>query len=75
MIDSRTIRSILPGKIARAVMIVAGRQGRDALTVLKEFYASPLYAELETESSKLWWCSPWQLAAEYLGGDESTASR
>lgn len=73
MIDSRTIRSILPGKISRAVAIVADRQGRDPLAVLKEFYASSLYAELEDESTKLWWLSPWQLALEYM--KEETASR
>lgn len=75
MIDSRTIRSILPGKISRTVAIVAGRQKRDPMAVLKEFYASPIYAELENESSKLWWLSPWQLASEYLRGEESAAPR
>lgn len=62
MITQKTLRSILPGKIARTVMIIAKRDNRPSLEVLKEFYASKVYAELKREESKYWWMSPEQLA-------------
>lgn len=64
MITQRTLRSILPGKIARTVMIIAERSHRPSLDVLKEFYASPVYAQLEREETKFWWMSPQQLATK-----------
>lgn len=62
MIDQRTIRSILPGKITRTVMQLANSSHRTPLEELKAFYASPVYAKLESEETKYWWLSPEQLA-------------
>lgn len=62
MITQENIRSILPGKIARTVMVIAERDHRPVLEVLKEFYASPVYQKLEVEETKYWWRSPEQLA-------------
>jgi len=62
MINQYTIRSILPGKISRAVMLLAQKSGRTPLEELKAFYASPVYAKLESEETKYWWLSPEQLA-------------
>lgn len=62
MITQENIRSILPGKIARAVMLIAERDSRPSLDVLKEFYSSKAYASLEQEATKSWWLSPQQLA-------------
>lgn len=62
MITQQNLRSILPGKISRAVMIIAARDKKPTLQSLKEFYLSPVYARLEREESKYWWMSPDQLA-------------
>lgn len=62
MITQQNLRAILPGKIARTVMIIAARDQRPALEVLKGFYRSPVYQKLEVEETKYWWQSPEQLA-------------
>jgi len=61
----KNFRILLPGKIASAVMIASSRFDRDCFDVAKQFYDSPLYAELERESSKCWWMSPSQLEQGY----------
>jgi len=62
MITQKTLRSILPGKIARTVMVMTERNHRPSLEVLKEFYASPVYAKLDQEETKCWWMRPEELA-------------
>ena len=62
MITQQNLRSILPGKVSRTVMIISARDKKPALQLLKEFYQSPVYAQLEREESKYWWMSPDQLA-------------
>ena len=62
MITQKTLRSILPGKIAKTVILIAERDHQDPLAALKSFYYSPTYAQLEREESKYWWLSPEQLA-------------
>lgn len=62
MITRTNLRSILPGKIARTVMLIAERDGVPSLTALKNFYSTNLYRQLEQEETKMWWCSPEQLA-------------
>ena len=62
MINQRNLRSILPGKIARTVMLIAERDQVSPLKALKDFYFSPVYARLEDEASKYWWMSPEQLS-------------
>lgn len=64
-ITQKNFRILLPGKIASAVMIASERLGRDCFEVAKQFYDSPVYAELERESSKYWWMSPSQLERGY----------
>ena len=64
-ITQRNFRILLPSKIASAVMIVSSRFGRDCFAVAKQFYDSPVYAELERESSKYWWMSPEQIEQGY----------
>ena len=61
----RNFRILLPSKIASAVMIVSSRFGRDCFAVAKQFYDSPVYAELERESSKYWWMSLEQIELGY----------
>lgn len=67
-ITQKNFRVLLPGKIAAAVMLSAARSGEDAFLVAKQFYDSPIYAELERESSKCWWLSPEQLERGYAQG-------
>ena len=64
-ITQKNFRILLPGKIASAVMLVSSRFGRDCFAEARSFYDSPLYAELERESSKYWWMSPDQLERGY----------
>ena len=47
MITQQNLRSILPGKILRAVMIIAARDKKPTLQSLKDFYLSPVYVRLE----------------------------
>ena len=60
-ITQDNFRILLPGKIAKAVFLAAEHSGEDCFEVAKRFYASPVYHELERESSKYWWLSPEQL--------------
>ena len=62
VINQYTLRSILPGKVSRTVMIIAVRDKKPTLQSLKDFYLSSVYARLEQEESKYWWMSPDQLA-------------
>ena len=64
-ITQKNFRALLPGKIASAVMIASSRFGRDCFDVAKQFYDSPIYAELEREASKYWWMSPDQIEQGY----------
>jgi len=61
MITQDNIRSILPGKISRTVMIMSKRLGIPSMVALRRFYESNVYRELEREDSKYWWMSPQQL--------------
>ena len=60
-ITQDNFRILLPGKIAKAVFLASEHSGEDCFEVAKRFYASPVYHELERESSKYWWLSPEQL--------------
>lgn len=62
MITQKNIRSILPGKIARLVMLMAEKRGIPNMVALREFYSSSIYRELEREDTKYWWMSPEQLS-------------
>lgn len=61
-ITQDNFRILLPGKIAKAVLLSAQHTGEDCFDVAKRFYVSSTYRELERESSKYWWFSPEQLA-------------
>ena len=41
------------------------RFGEDCFAVVRQFYDSPVYAELERESSKYWWMSLEQIELGY----------
>lgn len=66
MITQQNIRSILPGKVVRVVVLMAGRLGISNMAALRRFYASETYRKLECEESKYWWMSPEQLCAAAL---------
>ena len=63
MVDPHTLRSLLPGKIARVVALLSKRGEGSSLDTLKRFYRSQTYRLLEREETKYWWMSPEQLAA------------
>ena len=60
-INQKNLRSLLPGKIAKVVSIMAHENKISLKEALLTFYASPLYKNLENESTKCWWLSPLQL--------------
>ncbi len=65
-ITQKTLRVILPSKVALAVEEVTRRNGGDSVDVLRQFYASSTYRALENEKSKYWWFSPAELCDLFL---------
>jgi hypothetical protein len=70
----KNFRVLLPGKIAETVMLLSAQSGQDCFAVAKQFYDSPLYSELERESSKYWWLSPSQLETAYSTSSQTRQS-
>lgn len=67
MINQQNLRSILPGKIVRTVVLMSQRLGISRMAALRKFYASEMYRQLEREDSKYWWMSPEQLCDAAIG--------
>ena len=53
-ITQENIHLLLPGRVAGAARIYAEEHGCTILEAMKLFYASPIYARLADESTKLW---------------------
>ena len=73
-ITQKTLRVILPSKVALTVEEIASRNGSDSIHELPRFYASATYRALENEKSKYWWFSPAELCELFMresqGGKE-----
>ncbi len=65
-ITQKTLRVILPSKVALTVEEIASRIGSDSVRELPRFYASSTYRALENEKSKYWWFSPAELCDLFL---------
>ena len=60
-VTQENLRTILPGKIARAVMMLAESRHCSPKEALLQFYGSRVYKELEIEQTKRWWQSSSEL--------------
>ena len=60
-VTQENLRTILPGKIARAVMMLAESRHCSPKEALLQFYGSRVYKELEIERTKRWWQSSSEL--------------
>ena len=70
-VSQENFRALLPGKIARIILLACESTGRPPEDEFRQFYSSDTYRELERESSKYWWMSPEQLAEIYLAEGHS----
>lgn len=59
------LRSILPGKIARTIMLISEEEKSSVKNALLKFYKSSVYKELEIEQTKRWWQSSLQLFEDF----------
>lgn len=60
-VTQKTLRTLLPGKIARVVALISQEKNCSEKEALLDFYASDVYKKLENESTKCWRLSPEQL--------------
>ncbi len=56
-VTQENLRSILPGKIARTIMLISEEEKSSVKNALLKFYKSSVYKELEIEQTKRWWQS------------------
>ena len=66
VINQNNLRSILPGKIAQAASLIAKEKECSPKEALLLFYSSDVYKNLENESTKCWWLSPYQLYEDVM---------
>ncbi len=65
-ITQENLRSILPGKIARTIMLISEEEKSSVKNALLKFYKSSVYKELEIEQTKRWWQSSLQLFEDFV---------
>lgn len=53
-VTQENLRSILPGKIARTIMLISEEEKSSVKNALLKFYKSSVYKELEIEQTKRW---------------------
>ena len=65
-VTQENLRSILPGKIARTIMLISEEEKSSIKNALLKFYKSSVYKELEIEQTKRWWQSSLQLFEDFV---------
>lgn len=65
-VTQENLRSILPGKIARTIMVISEEEKSSVKNALLKFYKSSVYKELEIEQTKRWWQSSLQLFEDFV---------
>ena len=65
LVTQENLRSILPGKIARTIMLISEEEKSSVKNALLKFYKSSVYKELEIEQTKRWWQSSLQLFEDF----------
>ncbi|HAM77637.1 MAG TPA: hypothetical protein DCP61_00405 [Treponema sp.] len=65
-VTQENLRSILPGKIARTIMLISEEEKSNVKNALLKFYKSSVYKELEIEQTKRWWQSSLQLFEDFV---------
>ncbi|MBO7613686.1 MAG: hypothetical protein II507_11755 [Treponema sp.] len=65
-VTQENLRSILPGKIARTIMLISEEEKSSVKNALLKFYKSSVYKELEIEQTKRWWQSSLQLFEDFV---------
>lgn len=64
-VTQENLRSILPGKIARTIMLISEEEKSSVKNALLKFYKSRVYKELEIEQTKRWWQSSLELFEDF----------
>ena len=62
-VTQENLRSILPGKIARTIMLISEEEKSSVKNALLKFYKSSVYKEIE--QTKRWWQSSLQLFEDF----------
>lgn len=65
-VTQENLRSILPGKIARTIMLISEEEKSSVKNALLKFYKSSVYKELEIEQTMRWWQSSLQLFEDFV---------
>lgn len=65
-VTQENLRSILPGKIARTIMLISEEEKSSVKNALLKFYKSSVYKELEIEETKRWWQSSLELFEDFV---------
>lgn len=65
-VTQENLRSILPGKIARTIMLISEEEKSSVKNALLKFYKSSVYKELEIEQTKRWWQSSLELFEDFV---------
>lgn len=65
-VTQENLRSILPGKIARTIMLISEEEKSSVKNALLKFYKSSVYKELEVEPTKRWWQSSKELFEDFV---------
>ena len=65
-VTQENLRSILPGKIARTIMLISEEEKSSVKNALLKFYKSRVYKELEIEQTKRGWQSSLQLFEDFV---------
>lgn len=65
-VTQENLRSILPGKIARTIMLISEEEKSSVKNALLKFYKSSVYKKLEIEQTKRWWQSSLQLFEDFV---------
>lgn len=64
-VTQENLRSILPGKIARTIMLISEEEKSSVKNALLKFYKSSVYKELEIEQTKRWWQSSLEIFEDF----------
>lgn len=65
-VNQQNLYLLLPGKIARVVELIANKTNVYPLEILRKFYQSKCYKELENEETKYWHLGPVAITQDFL---------
>lgn len=65
-VNQKNLYLLLPGKITRVVELISKKTQADPVEILRKFYQSRCYKELESEETKYWHLGPVAISQDFL---------